>query len=104
MYKKINLYPKLLRETNQPIDRLNASQSVLKRSKPKQKRNKTTTLFLFQLIGYTKSSLNISLSLIRKCNNVAFLGHIVHVLCLVKDTTVEAKHVLYEIIVVNTNI
>ena len=44
MYKKINLYPKLLRETNQPIDRLNASLSVKKKKvQTKAKKNETTT-------------------------------------------------------------
>ena len=63
MYKKINLYPKLLRETNQPIDRLNASLSTeKKRSKLKLKRIKRRPFF--QLIGYTKFTPNISLFLI----------------------------------------
>ena len=63
MYKKINLYPKLLRETNQPIDRLNASLSTeKKRSKLKLKRIKRRPYL--QLIGYTKLTLNISLFLI----------------------------------------
>ena len=62
MYKKINLYPKLLRETNQPIDRLNASLSVEKKIQTKAKKNKMWTLF--QLIGYTKFTPSILVFLI----------------------------------------
>ena len=69
-YKKINLYPKLLRETNQPIDRLNASQSVLQKNLNSSKKRKDKDPFSFNWSAIQKFSLNISLPLnTKKCNN-----------------------------------